>query len=105
MKHLPLTFLSLLSLILFIGCASNERFEMGGIPKWVAGGTKISGEPEPMQPDPAIIPFARESGPVRFTYITDKRQYDDPPEKKAKKPSTSDPLERGRDYRIKRLFR
>lgn len=93
------------STIFFVGCASNDRIQMDGIPEWIAGGGKLSSEPEPFKPDPAILPFPDDSGPVEITVITDKYKYPAPPEKAKKKASTHDPLERGRDYRIKRLFR
>lgn len=94
------------STILFVGCASNERIQIDGIPEWIAGGGKLSSEPEPFKPDPAILPYEDDSGPVEVTFITDKKyRYPTPPEKKKEKVSTHDPLERGRDYRIKRLFR
>lgn len=93
--------------ILLSSCASNEKFEVGGVPAWVAGGAKLDTEPEPYRPDPAIAVHEDESGPVNFTLITDKHKYPDAPSKAKKKSasSTRDPLERGRDYRIRRLVR
>lgn len=78
---------------------------MGGVPAWIADGAKLGAEPEPYKPDPAIIHHEDESGPVSFELITDNRDYSDPPVKKKTSIRTSDPIERGRDRRIKRLFR
>ncbi len=85
--------------------SSTDKFSMGGVPAWIAGGAKLGEEPEPYKPDPAIIHHDDESGPVSFELITDKREYSDPPVKKKTSIRTSDPIERGRDRRIKRLFR
>lgn len=98
---LPLLVVPLMS------CTSttNGKLTMGGVPKWIAEGAKIESEPKPYRPDPAIIAHPSESGPVEFGLITDRREYKQPPVKKAKKTTPVDPLERGRDYRIRRLFR
>lgn len=108
MNRLPLTAL-LLSLAAFLpACTSNsstDKFSMGGLPGWIADGAKLEDEPAPYKPDPAIISHEDESGPVVFELITDKRTYAAPPVKKTSPVRTTDPLERGRDSRIKRLFR
>lgn len=90
-----------------ISCTPGDRFTVGGVPGWVADGAKIDSEPAPLRPDPAIIVHDDESGPLNFELITDRRAY---PEKAAPKKRTTakpaaDPIERGRDRRIKRLFR
>ncbi len=87
----------------FAGCTSNE-IEMGGVPSWLTSGAKLGDEPEPKRFDAAMLDFREESGPVEFFMVTDRRNYPLAPPKKAKKEVASDPLERGRDYRIKRLF-
>lgn len=105
MNRIALSFLTLITAALFTSCTSNERFEVGGVPEWIMGGAKLSSEPAPRQPDNAIIAHDRASGPVRFSYVTDKYRYPAPPKKKVAKEDTRDPLERGRDRRIKRLVR
>lgn len=98
----------LLAATLLPACNSNsstDKFSMGGVPAWIADGAQLGDEPEPYKPDPAIIHHEDESGPVTFELITDKRRYSAPPVKKKTSIRTSDPIERGRDYRIKRLFR
>jgi len=87
----------------FLTSCSN-KMEMAGVPGWIASGAKIGDEPEPYRPDPAIIEHESEGGPIEFKMITDKRQYKAPPAKKKTKPEP-DPLERGREWRIKRLVR
>jgi hypothetical protein len=96
----------LLSLPLFLSSctSSNANMEVNGIPAFVAGGAEISEEPEPLRPDPAIMHFEEESGPVELKIITDKRRYPNPPKKKKKKVEEPIEYERGRDYRIRRLF-
>jgi len=89
-------------------CTKDDEFRVGGVPAWLATGAKIDDEPEPYRPDPAIAAYDRESGPVKFTLTPEKHTYASAPSKKKKKTattSTSDPLERGRYYRIKRLVR
>ena len=101
----------LLALVAFVpACttpdASNNDFSIGGIPKWLAGGAKIDDEPAPLKPDPAIMHHKSEGGPVSFELITDNRTYHAPkPKKKATPARQADPVERGREQRIKRLFR
>ncbi|MCB1206969.1 MAG: hypothetical protein KDN18_22135 [Verrucomicrobiae bacterium] len=98
-------FLALISFSL-LGCTSNsDRFSVDGVPGWIADGARLEAEPEPRRPDAAIIAHEDESGPVSFHLITDKRRYEEPKVKKTSKASTSDPLERGRDARIRRLVR
>lgn len=88
----------------FTAC-TNDKMTVGGVPGWVQGGAKIEDEPEPLAPDPRLdLDDDSEGGPVQFKLTTDKRDYPDPPVEKVEKPGP-DPLERGRDYRIKRLVR
>lgn len=87
-----------------ISCTSKSNLEMGGVPGWLKAGAKISDEPEPRKFDSAILDYEEESGPIAFRMNTDKREYDAPPAPK-KESTEVDPLERGRDYRIKRLVR
>lgn len=105
MKISILTLMALITSLLFTGCVSNEDVELGGAPAWIAGGAKIDDEPEPFKPDPALLDFDEEGGPVELRIITDKRDYKTPSVKKTTSSPSSDLLERGRDYRIKRLFR
>ena len=108
MNRLLLTAIFLGTSALLTACTSNSptnRFSMGGLPGWIAGGAQLADEPEPYKPDPAIISHEDESGPVVFELITDKRNYPAPPVKKTTSVRAIDPLERGRDSRIKRLFR
>lgn len=98
-------FLTALAAGFFASCSSNDRFEVGGVPEWLGSGAKLSAEPDPVQPDNVYLQEREQSGPVKFTYITDDHRYPDAPEKKKIKTSLNDPLERGREYRIKRLFR
>ncbi len=80
---------------------------MGGVPAWIASGAKFDDEPAPYKPDPAIIHFDSESGPLEFEIVTDQREYKTPKTttKKSSTSSTRDPIERGRDSRLKRLLR
>jgi hypothetical protein len=87
------------------GCTSGDRFSMGGVPGWIADGARLESEPAPRRPDNALIVHEDESSPVHFEWITDRRSYKTPPLKKTTKVTTSDPLERGRDARIRRLVR
>lgn len=97
--------LTLISLSM-LGCNSTgNRFSVDGVPGWIADGARIEDEPEPRRPDAAIIAHEDESGPVSFHLITDKRRYEEPKVKKTIKTNTPDPLERGRDARIRRLVR
>ncbi len=90
---------------LFVACTSNEKVQVGGVPEWLAGGAKLSAEPAPRKPDAAMPHYPSESGPVEMTIITDKRQYPAPPARKKTSGSDVDPLERGREARIRRLVR
>lgn len=105
MNRLLLYLVPLSLTLLLAGCTQNASVEMDGIPAWIAGGAKLSAEPAPRKPDNAIPTYEDESGPVEFNIITDKRRYPAPPAVKEEKPSLADPLERGREYRIRRLFR
>jgi hypothetical protein len=88
-----------------LGCTSGDKFSMGGVPGWIADGARLESEPAPRRPDNALITHEDESGPVHFELITDRRKYKEPTVKKTTKFSTPDPLERGRDARIRRLVR
>ena len=110
MTRLPLAAILLAIVALIPACttpdASNSDFSIGGVPKWLAEGAKIEAEPAPLKPDPAIIHHTSEGGPVSFEFITDNRKYQTPKPKKSVKPARqADPIERGREQRIKRLFR
>lgn len=91
-----------------ISCTPTERFTVGGVPGWLASGAIIEDEPEPYRPDNAIIVHEDESGPVNFELITDRKLHrTSAAKKKAAKPTAkpaADPIERGRDRRIRRLF-
>ncbi len=88
----------------FTSC-TNEKMTVGGVPGWIEGGARIEDEPDPLAPDARLdLDHGGESGPLQFTLNTDNRNYPEPPAEKAEKPGP-DPLERGRDYRIKRLVR
>ena len=107
MNRLFILGITSLAAAVFSGCTSNDKLTMGGVPAWLAGGAKIDSEPEPMAPDPAIVPFEEESGPVEWKLITDKHNYPSPPVKKVTKVDaySTDPIERGRGYRLRRLVR
>ncbi|MBP6785482.1 MAG: hypothetical protein KA152_16935 [Verrucomicrobiales bacterium] len=110
MTRLPLAALLLAIATLIPACttpdASDNDFSVGGIPKWLAEGAKIDDEPAPLKPDPAIMHHKSEGGPVSFEFITDNRKYHAPKQKMSVKPARhADPIERGREQRIKRLFR
>lgn len=100
-RLLSLSFLAIIGLT-FTAC-TNNGIEMGGVPEWMLDGAKIGPEPAPMAPDPALLDFKDESGPVEFFMITDVRNYPLAPPKKVEKTKEID-YERGRDRRIKRLF-
>jgi len=103
-RFLPATLLAVVSLSM-ASCTPGEKFSMGGVPGWIADGARLESEPAPRRPDPAIITHDDESGPVHFELITDRRTYKTPPVKKSTKVVAPDPLERGRDARIRRLVR
>lgn len=103
-RFLLLSSLAVLSLSMS-GCTSGDKFSVGGVPGWIAEGARLESEPAPRRPDNALIAHDDESGPVHFEWITDRRSYKTPPVKKTAKVATSDPLERGRDARIRRLVR
>lgn len=107
MKSPSLFLFAALCGIFFTSCTSNGKIELGGAPAWIAGGAKLDGEPDPVKPDPALIEYEDEDGPVEFRIITDKRTYREPSPTRRSSNSkpTRDPIEPGRDYRIKRLFR
>jgi len=101
-RSLSLSLLAIIGLT-FSACTSNE-IEMGGVPKWMMNGAKLGDEPAPMAPDPELVSFRNESGPVELFMMTDIRNYPLAPEKKISKKKEIIDYERGRDYRIKRLF-
>ena len=82
--------------------STDKDLTMHGIPLWLAGGAKLDREPEAFVPDPAIIHYPRTSAPVKWVLKTDQRDYPAPPSVSKTEP---DPLERGRENRIKRLVR
>jgi hypothetical protein len=57
-----------------------------------------------LAPDPSLLDFKSESGPVKFSMLTDVRDYTPAPKKERKKVKEVE-YERGRDYRVKQLFR
>jgi hypothetical protein len=103
-RFLPLPLFAALSLSM-LGCTSGDKFSMGGVPGWIADGGKLESEPTPRRPDNALMAHDGESGPVHFEWITDRRTYKTPPVKTSSRVATPDPLERGRDARIRRLVR
>jgi hypothetical protein len=104
MKSFLLFVLSLSLVLGSVSCTTTDsNLTMHGIPKWIAGGAKLDREPAPNAPDPAIIHYDRTSAPVRWSLNTDNRDYPEP--LSASNKAEVDPLERGRDYRIKRLVR
>jgi len=90
---------------LLASCASNEKVQLGGVPEWLADGARLSSEPAPRRPDAAVPDYPSETGAVEMTIVTDKRQYPAPPVQRRSSGSVVDPLERGRDARIRRLVR
>jgi hypothetical protein len=91
----------------FTACTTtSNKLVVDGVPGWVRDGAQLEYEPAPVAPDIRVVHQEEEdeSGPLEFNMITDKREYPDPPEKKAVKPGP-DPLEPGRDRRIDRLVR
>jgi len=107
MNRLILVAAFCITAISFTACTTtNNKIAVDGVPGWVRDGAELEYEPEPVAPDIRVVHQEEEdeSGPVEFSMITDKRQYPDPPEKKAAKPGP-DPLERGRENRIARLVR
>lgn len=105
MKILTTFLFSGVLLLLLSGCTKDDEFSMGGVPGWLSEGAKLSNEPEPYHPDPAIANYDAESGPLNFTLTPEKQNYTSSSAKKKSATSTRDPLERGRNNRIKRLVR
>jgi hypothetical protein len=101
-RLLILSFLA--ALALSTNACTNNSIEMGGVPKWMMNGSKINSEPAALAPDPGLLDFENESGPVEFFMITDAHDYPLAPLKKGEKADEID-YERGRDYRVKSLFR
>ncbi|MEM9284211.1 MAG: hypothetical protein AAGA96_20530 [Verrucomicrobiota bacterium] len=97
-----LSFLALAACF-FTACQTNNAIQVGGVPEWMMGGATLDDEPAPMPPDPAMIDFRNESGPIEFFMMTDVRNYPLAPKKRVTKTKEIE-YERGRDYRIKRLF-
>ena len=106
MNRLILTAAFSFTALSFTACTSTSNLSVEGVPGWVNDGAQIEEEPDPIAPDIRVVHQEEEDegGPVEFQLITDKREYPDPPEKKAAKPGP-DPLEPGRDRRISRLVR
>ncbi len=108
MNRFLLTGLLSLTPVLFSSCTTNGNVTVGGVPAWLAAGAQLESEPPPLKPDPAMLHFDSESGPLQFQIVTDQREYKKTKATTKKKSSTTtsrDPIERGRDSRIKRLFR
>lgn len=109
MKKLSVILLALSGTAFLSSCVTSENVELGGAPGWIAGGAKIEDEPDPIAPDPAILEFQEEGGPVELKIITDRFRYTQPTRTSRSISSSArvntDVLEPGRDYRIKRLFR
>lgn len=108
MNRILLTGLIALAPALFSSCTTNGNVTVGGVPAWLAAGAKLYDEPAPLKPDPAMIYFESESGPIQFGIVTDPVENKTTKATTKKKSSTStsrDPIERGRESRIKRLFR
>ncbi len=100
-----LTFSSIAALALVLtSCSSQNKVQVGGVPKWMMEGARIGSEPAAMAPDPEMLDYKDESGPVEFFMITDIRNYPLSPPKKVSQVEEIE-YERGRDSRIKRLFR
>lgn len=94
----------LATIALSTSACTNNSIEMGGVPEWMINGSKIDSEPAVLAPDPGLLDFENESGPVEFFMITDARNYPLTPLKKGEKAEEVE-YERGRDYRVKSLFR
>ena len=101
-RLLPLSFLAVLTLS--TNACTNNSIEMSGVPGWMINGSKIDFEPIALAPDPSLLDFKSESGPVKFSMLTDVRDYTPAPKKERKKAKEVE-YERGRDYRVKQLFR
>lgn len=98
-----LTLLGLSALV--VGCKTNERVELDGIPKFIAGGGQFSEEPKPLRPDPALLFFDDESGPVEMTVHTDRHRYPKPAERRQRQSAEPEIVyESGQQARINRLF-
>ncbi|MEM7698872.1 MAG: hypothetical protein AAF236_10750 [Verrucomicrobiota bacterium] len=86
-------------------CATNDRVVWGGVPAWIEDGGSISAEPSPWVPDPAIIYWPEESGPIEGR-IYDDRSYR--PSRQIRRSTTieiDETFARGRERRIRRLVR
>jgi len=106
MKKFLLLAIVCLATLFLTSCVSGDNIELGGAPGWIAGGAKIADEPEPLAPDPAMLEFEEEGGPVELKIVTDKRKYRQPSERTRSVSSRpADAIEPGRDNRINRLFR
>jgi len=107
MNRLLYTGLISLTPIFFSSCTTDGNVTVGGVPAWIASGAQFDDEPAPYKPDPAIIHFDSESGPLEFEIVTDQHEYKKPKAttKKSSSSSTRDPIERGRESRLKRLLR
>lgn len=101
-RLIPLSFLA--ALTLSTNACTNNSLEIGGVPGWMINGAKIDFEPITLAPDPSLLDFKSESGPVKFSMLTDVRHYTPAPKKEREKAKKVE-YERGRDYRVKQLFR
>lgn len=101
-RLIPLSFLA--ALTLSTNACTNNSVEIGGVPGWMINGAKIDFEPITLAPDPSLLDFKSESGPVKFSMLTDVRYYTPAPKKEREKAKKVE-YERGRDYRVKQLFR
>lgn len=109
MNRLLLTGLLSFSPLLFSSCTTDGNVSVGGVPAWLASGAKFDDEPAPYKPDPAIIHFDSESGPLQFEIVTDRDETRTakPSTKTTKKSSTTQKKttqENGRDSRLKRFL-
>ncbi len=109
MNRLLLTGLLSLSPLLFSSCTTDGSVTVGGVPAWLASGAKFDDEPAPYKPDPAIIHFDSESGPLHFEIVTDREETKTAKTstKTSKKSSTTSARttqERGRNSRLKRFL-
>ena len=78
--------------MIFSSCTVTDVV-VGGAPGWFADGMKISDEPPPQRPDPAIMMHERESGVINFQAITeDTPEESDGRKRKKRKYKKSEPF-------------